>query len=120
MADHGHRDRGPVRVSLEVAPGPAEIRHERGARLLVVVWEDDHQSPFPLDYLRSWCPCAGCQGHAPVARYLDLHDQSLLGVEPVGNYALAPRWGDGHDTGLYTFRLLRRLCPCEACGGPKG
>ena len=109
----------PVTPDPSLPPEPVEIRHEKGARRLVVVWDDDHESPFPLDYLRSWCPCASCQGHAPVARYLDLHGQELQGVEPVGNYAIAPRWQDGHDTGLYSFRLLRQLCPCAACGGEK-
>lgn len=98
---------------------PVEIRHEKGARRVVVEWDDGHVSVFPLDYLRSWCPCAGCQGHDPVAKYLSLSGQELLQLDLVGNYAVAPTWQDGHNTGLYTFRLLRRLCPCEACGGEK-
>ena len=40
-------------------------------------------------------------------------------VEGVGNYALAPTWQDGHNTGIYSFRLLRGLCPCDDCGGEK-
>ena len=98
---------------------PVEIRHEKGARRVVVEWDDGHVSAFPLDYLRSWCPCAGCQGHDPVAKYLSLTGQEMLQLDLVGNYAVAPTWQDGHNTGLYTFRLLRRLCPCEACGGEK-
>jgi DUF971 family protein len=98
---------------------PVEIRHERAARRVVVTWEDEHVSVFPLDYLRSWCPCAMCQGHAPNAKYLDLHDQELLHVEAVGNYAVSLTWQDGHNTGIYSFRLLRPLCPCDACGGEK-
>jgi len=100
-------------------PEPIEVRHGKGARRLVVSWDDGHSSTFPLDYLRSWCPCASCQGHAPNAKYLDLHGQELVQVEVVGNYALAPTWGDGHNTGIYSFRLLRALCPCPACGGEK-
>ena len=34
-------------------------------------------------------------------------------LEGVGNYALAPTWQDGHNTGIYSFRLLRGLCPCD-------
>ncbi len=98
---------------------PVEIRHEKGARRVVVDWDDGHVSPFPLDYLRSWCPCAGCQGHDPVAKYLSLAGQEIVQLDLVGNYAVAPTWQDGHNTGLYSFRLLRRLCPCEACGGEK-
>jgi DUF971 family protein len=102
-----------------VHPEPVEIRHEQRARRVVVLWADGHESVFPLDYLRSWCPCASCQGHAPTARYLDLKDQELVHVDGVGNYAVALVWRDGHSTGLYSFRLLRQLCPCEACGGAK-
>lgn len=101
------------------ASQPVEIRHEKGARRVVVEWDDGHVSVFPLDYLRSWCPCAGCQGHDPVSKYLSLTGQELLQLDLVGNYAVAPTWQDGHNTGLYTFHLLRRLCPCEACGGEK-
>jgi DUF971 family protein len=54
-----------------------------------------------------------------VARYLDLAGQELVHLEAVGNYAIAFTWQDGHNTGIYSFRLLRKLCPCEACGGEK-
>ena len=30
-------------------------------------------------------------------------------VTPVGGYALCVRWGDGHDTGIYTFRELAEM-----------
>ena len=100
-------------------PEPVEVRHEKGARRLVVTWADGHESPFALDYLRSWCPCASCQGHGVGTRYLDLQGQELVHLDGVGNYALSFSWQDGHDTGIYSFRLLRGLCPCEECGGEK-
>ena len=34
----------------------------------------------------------------------------LVDVQLVGNYAVAPSWGDGHHTGYYTFDLLRDRC----------
>ena len=40
-------------------------------------------------------------------------------MDGVGNYAVSLTWQDGHSTGIYSFRLLRQLCPCEACGGEK-
>jgi DUF971 family protein len=98
---------------------PIEVRHSRARRTLSVDWSDGHRSEFALDYLRSWCPCAGCQGHQPVPRYLDLKDQTLDGIQTVGNYALMLRWGGGHDTGIWAFPRLRELCPCEACGGER-
>ena len=100
-------------------PEPVEVRHEKGARRVALTWDDGHQSVYPIDYLRSWCPCAGCQGHAVQTRYLDLGGQELVHLEGVGNYAIAFTWADGHNTGIYTFRWLRGLCPCEDCGGEK-
>lgn len=100
-------------------PEPVEVRHEKANRRLVVEWDDGHVSSYGLDYLRSWCPCAMCQGHSLKARYLDLQDQDLVHLEGVGNYAVAFTWQDGHSTGIYSFRLLRGLCPCDDCGGEK-
>ena len=36
-------------------------------------------------------------------------------IHYVGRYALQFLWSDGHDTGLYSFDLLRGLCRCDAC-----
>ena len=47
------------------------------------------------------------------------HGQELVHLEGVGNYAVSLTWQDGHSTGIYSFRLLRTLCPCDACGGEK-
>jgi DUF971 family protein len=104
---------------ISPVPEPVEVRHERAARQVVVSWDDGHVSCFPLDYLRSWCPCAVCQGHAPEAKHLGLRDQELVHLEAVGNYAVSLTWQDGHNTGIYSFRWLRQLCPCGACGGEK-
>ena len=43
----------------------------------------------------------------------------LTHLEAVGNYAIAFTWADGHNTGIYSFRLLRSICPCAACGGER-
>jgi DUF971 family protein len=36
-------------------------------------------------------------------------------VIPVGKYALKFRWNDGHETGIYSWEYLRRVCECEDC-----
>ena len=37
----------------------------------------------------------------------------ILGVEPVGNYALKIDWSDGHSTGIYSFAHLRSISKSE-------
>ena len=39
----------------------------------------------------------------------------LVGMQPVGQYGIQLIWGDGHNTGIYTFNYLRRLCDCNVC-----
>jgi DUF971 family protein len=36
-------------------------------------------------------------------------------VEPVGRYALQFRFSDGHDTGIFSYNFLRRICQCDVC-----
>ncbi len=41
----------------------------------------------------------------------------MVDIALVGNYAVAPSWGDGHRTGYYAFALLRDRCPCPVVHG---
>jgi DUF971 family protein len=91
-----------------------------------IFWNDGHISSYPSWYLRENCPCADCVDEFTGRRKIlpgsipaTLERKS---VELVGNYALHFEWSDDHSTGLYTFDLLRSLCPCSQClpGGLKG
>ena len=42
-------------------------------------------------------------------------DARPVEIKPVGRYALAIRWSDGHATGIFSHEYLRSICPCEAC-----
>jgi DUF971 family protein len=33
----------------------------------------------------------------------------MVDLRGVGLYAVSPLWADGHDTGIYPYRLLREL-----------
>ena len=92
----------------------------RDEKQLRITWDDGHTSEYPLAYLRGWCPCAGCQGHSGERRYVHAADTELANVSVVGRYALNLEWGDGHQTGIYTYRYLRELCPCTECTGGSG
>lgn len=107
----------PTRVSAI----PLRIHADRTARTLHVAWDDGHESVFDLTTLRWLCPCAFCRGEAGMPGWLDSNptlsnaQTTLTDVHLVGNYAIAPSWADGHQTGYYTFALLREHCPCDAC-----
>jgi len=84
---------------------------------LAIRWADGGESFIPLLTLRRHCPCASCAGEKDIFgtvykgpdRPVTPAAVQLVRLEPVGGYALQPVWGDGHNTGLYTYEYLRRL-----------
>lgn len=89
---------------------PTNIKAPHGASHTEVSWADGHTCVYPNSILRGYCPCAHCQGHGGTIEFVPGGNSELRDLQPVGNYALKLTWGDGHDTGLYSFRYLRELC----------
>ncbi|MHB8458544.1 MAG: gamma-butyrobetaine hydroxylase-like domain-containing protein [Candidatus Limnocylindrales bacterium] len=100
---------------------PIRIHADRTAGTLEIAWADDHVTTFGATALRWLCPCAYCRGEAGMPGWLDsrptltAEQTRLVDLQLVGQYAVAPSWGDGHQTGYYTFALLRDRCPCPVC-----
>ncbi|MEM9692356.1 MAG: DUF971 domain-containing protein [Myxococcota bacterium] len=88
---------------------PTHLKAPHGAKNTEITWADGAKSVIPNTVLRGYCPCATCQGHGGVIEFVEGGDSRLRDLEMVGNYALKLVWGDGHHTGLYTFRYLREL-----------
>ena len=105
---------------------PTSINASREKRELTILWDDGHASRYSFSLLRAGCPCAECRGghdkmgdtpdpavfETPVS---DTPATRLKTIVPVGSYAITPVWEDGHDAGIYQWRYLRALCPCEEC-----
>ena len=36
-------------------------------------------------------------------------------MEWVEKVVLSITWSDGHDTGIYSYTFLRRMCQCDVC-----
>jgi DUF971 family protein len=94
-------------------------------------WKDGHQSSWTFAWLRNACPCATCHEErektgrpvgAPKPKektLLVMYEAPVKPVEvsPVGKYALKFKWNDGHESGIYSWDYLRRVCQCEICTG---
>ncbi len=84
-----------------------------------ITWNDGHFSSYPSWYLREKCMCADCVEEFTGVRKITHGDipSSLerVKVEAVGNYALNFKWSDGHESGIYDFDYLRKICPCPEC-----
>lgn len=87
---------------------------------LAIRWSDGEESYLALELLRRACPCASCGGEPDVMGSLIRPHVSyttgsfqLNSWSSVGAYAIQPRWGDGHNTGIYSYAYLRRLAAAE-------
>lgn len=102
---------------------PKDIKAKIKEHRLVVTWTDDHVASFDFKYLRCHCGCAGCVDERSGVRTLDTdsipEDIGIKDMALAGNYAIQIIWSDGHDTGIYSWDYLQKICPCERCGGPK-
>ena len=77
-------------------------------------WDDGQLTEYEWDGLRRACPCAYCSGEGTFAgnvtattKFSDTQT-TLKEVYAVGRYGVTPEWADGHDTGIYTFKMLRK------------
>ena len=100
---------------------PTSITVKPRDRVVVVAWPGDVAFALPFEYLRVHSPSAEVRGHGGGEGKLELAKEAvrITKVEPVGVYAVRLHFDDGHNTGLYGFKLLRSLCPCALCGGEK-
>ena len=92
---------------------PDTIQYLSKINSLEIQWDNGSEQSFPTEILRGFCPCAGCQGHgAGLPKFIKLQRDLGLQIEnvtPVGNYGMCVIWGDGHDTGIYSFQTLLRF-----------
>ncbi|MGD9763905.1 MAG: DUF971 domain-containing protein [Candidatus Binatia bacterium] len=95
---------------------PVEIRR-LGTRAVRIVWADGHASEYVNRYLREHCPCAACRLQPRQSLPVLGSEEDLYPVQVavVGRYALSVEWSDGHDSGIYSYRTLREICPCAEC-----
>jgi DUF971 family protein len=95
---------------------PTRLVAHQQSKALEIEFADGAVFRLPFELLRVYSPSAEVQGHGPGQEVLQTGKRGvgLLSLEPVGNYAVKPRFTDGHDSGLFTWRYLRQLGDDEA------
>lgn len=83
---------------------------------VAILWEDGEESFLPMEFLRERSPSAENQGETDILgnRYggdgpREFPGVTVTGWHWVGGYAVRFDFSDGHNTGIYSFQLLRAL-----------
>jgi DUF971 family protein len=89
-------------------PTPTELTVHGQSRVLEIAFSDGARFRIAFELLRIYSPSAEVQGHGPGQEVLQSgkREVGLLALEPVGNYAVQPRFSDGHESGIYSWDYL--------------
>ena len=110
----------------EIASRPGNIMHPYPVALeiiedsaLQIDWSDGERRRYAFRELRDHCPCAMCDdkptGQQPeptpltVLSAAEAQPLRIQAMKPVGNYAYAIDFSDGHNTGIFRLKYLRQL-----------
>ena len=87
---------------------PTAITVHQRTRVLEVGFDDGSTFRIPFELMRVYSPSAEVQGHGPGQEVLQTgkREVEITALEPIGNYAVLPRFSDGHDTGIFSWDYL--------------
>ena len=90
------------------APAPTQLIVHGQSRVLEVAFSDGAIFSIPFELMRVYSPSAEVQGHGAGQEVLQTgkREVGLDALDPVGNYAVQPRFSDGHDTGIFSWDYL--------------
>ena len=89
-------------------PLPTRIVVHQQSRALEIEYSDGKLFRLPFEMLRVYSPSAEVRGHGAGQEVLQVgkRDVDVSQFDPVGHYALLPRFSDGHDTGIFSWDYL--------------
>ncbi len=92
-------------------PQPTAITVHETSRMLEIGFDDGASFRIPFELMRIYSPSAEVQGHGPGQEVLQTGKRQvgIDEIKPVGRYAVQPRFSDGHDTGIFSWRYLHHL-----------
>ena len=90
------------------APAPTALTLHQASRVLEIAFDSGEVFRLPFEMLRVLSPSAEVQGHGPGQETLQTgkREVGIETMEQVGNYAVQPRFSDGHDSGIFTWEYL--------------
>lgn len=99
------------RIMSKTSIRPTDIKLHQKSRVLEISFEDGGHYQLPCEYLRVYSPSAEVRGHGPGQEVLQVGKENvnIQHIEPVGSYAIALHFDDGHNTGIYSWDWLHHL-----------
>ena len=95
-------------------PAPPQVSYKPSEGICIQPAEGDPVR-LPAAFVRRQCRCALCKDERTGAPLLDPNSVAdsiyPVRISPMGNYAVAVAWSDGHETSVYPYETLLNLHP---------
>jgi len=90
---------------------PTEIKLHQQSKAMEISFADGTSFRLSYEFLRVYSPSAEVRGHGPGQETLQVGKRAvtIVEVEPVGHYAIRPKFSDGHESGIYSWDYLYEL-----------
>jgi DUF971 family protein len=90
---------------------PSSLTVHVKSKVMEVGYEDGRQFRIPFELMRVYSPSAEVMGHGPGQETLQTGKRHVIieSLEPVGHYAVKPRFSDGHESGIFTWEYIAWL-----------
>ena len=90
---------------------PENLVIHQESRVLELSYANGENLRIPIELMRVYSPSAEVRGHGPGQEVLQSGKRhvTIVGAQPVGNYAIQPTFSDGHDSGLFSWDYLYQL-----------
>ena len=96
---------------FETQHWPIEIQYLSEVKRVEIEFDDGVTFSYPAELLRVESPSAEVQGHGPSDKTIvaGRRQVGIIGIEPVGHYAIRIKFDDLHDTGIFSWGYLYKL-----------
>ncbi len=90
---------------------PTQIKLHQKSGIIDLTFDDGFAGSLKAEYLRVYSPSAEVKGHGPGQEVLQVGKENvgINHIEAVGQYAIRITFGDGHNSGLFTWDYLYKL-----------
>ena len=90
---------------------PLKITLFKNKKKIKIKFSNKETFIISAELLRVESPSAEVQGHAPNQKKTPSGKSNIKieNIEPIGNYAIAIKFDDGHSTGIFSWDYLRKL-----------
>ncbi|MEZ9822486.1 gamma-butyrobetaine hydroxylase-like domain-containing protein [Shewanella sp. 10N.286.45.A1] len=96
-------------MTQDTSPNVESLKLKRKSRQLEMQFDNGETYQLSCEMLRVYSPSAEVHGHGNPVLVTHKKNVNISAIEPVGNYAVKIVFDDGHDTGLFSWKVLYDL-----------